>query len=225
MLSPPIRVCTLGVALLSATATEASSCIRGASNISGFCARTNLIYEILILRELAQLEVANYNFSVACFELITEFLDCVLVDECASCLALCVNGVGNVIGVLASVVASSVDVAVDSAAAIFHRIAEVGDTLTSCVEAITQTVGDTTKLSVDVLSVEALEQVGASERALYGSIVGATISKQSTITEDCEPYQINKPLCYEIADSAISLYIAIKSRLYLLLKEKSCTSD
>jgi hypothetical protein len=40
-------------------------------------------------------------------------------------------------------------------------------------------------LSVDILSVEAFKQIGTSERALYSSIVGATISKQSTITEDC----------------------------------------
>jgi hypothetical protein len=95
-----------------------------------------------------------------------------------------------------------------------------------CIEAVTQTVGNAAKLGIDVLVVETFEKVRASDCTLYcGVACAVAITEQSTIAKDCEPYKINKPLCYEIADSAISLYITIKSRLYLLLKEKSCTSN
>ena len=62
--------------------------------------------------------------------------------------------------------------------AIFH-------TRVDSVEAISKAVGDATELTVNILIVEAFEKIGTSECALYSNIVGATISKQSTITKDC----------------------------------------
>lgn len=53
------------------------------------------------------------------------------------------------------------------------------------IEAIAEAIGDTTQLSVDILSVETFKQVRTSQCALYGSIAGAAISKQSTISENC----------------------------------------
>ena len=214
---------------LRTAAAEACSCIGRASDVSGFSARSNLVYKVLVLSELAQLEVTSENIAVASFESVAKFLNGVSIDKSTGCFAFSVDSTSNIAEALAHVEANGVNVAVGSAAAILDvclsTIETILETVVDSVEAITETIGDAAELSVDILIVETFEEVGTSDCALYGSIAGAAISKQSSITEDCKPYQINKPLCYEIADSAISLYITIKSRLYLLLKEKSCTSD
>lgn len=169
-----------GRLVLYASAAERCCGIRGTSDVSGLSTRSNLVYKVLVLCQLAQLEVASHYFTVACFELVTEFLDGVLVDECASCFAFCVDSVGNVVGILSSVVAGSVDVAVDTAAAVLHSEAEFRNALTSCVEAVTESIGDTAKLSIDVLGVKAFEEVGTSECALYCGIATETISSEET---------------------------------------------
>lgn len=198
MLTPPIRVCTLGVAPLSATATatEAGGCIGRAGDVSRLCARFNLVYEVLILRELAQLEVTSHYFAVTSFKSVAKFLDCVCVDECTSCFTFSMDSVSDFTSVFVVFITNSVNVAICLAAALLCSEAIFCNTALGCieaifqarvdsVEAITETFGDATELAVNILIVEAFEKIGTSERALYSSIVGATISKQSTITKDC----------------------------------------
>ena len=177
---------------LYAGTAEGSSGIGRASDVSGFSARTNLVNEILVLRQLAQLEVASHYLTIACFKLITEFLNGVLIDECASCFTLSMDGVGDVVGILSSVIASGVNVAVDTAAAILHSKAELGDALASCIEAITNTIGDTTKLSIYVLIVESFEEIRTSDCTLYCSVV-ATAEEAVASTKYSKPYKINEP--------------------------------
>jgi hypothetical protein len=112
-------------------------------------------------------------------------LNGVLVNKCASGFTFCVNSIGDSTGVLGIFETDCVNIAVGGAAAIFHCVAEVRNTLTGCVEAIAEAIGDTTQLSVDILSVETFKQVRTSQCALYGCIAGAAISKQSTISENC----------------------------------------
>jgi hypothetical protein len=184
------------VAPLSATATEASSCIGRASDVSGLSARSNLVYEVLVLSELAQLEVASKNVAVFVSEFVAKSLHGVCVDESTSCFTFSVNRVGDFASVLATFIANRINVAVGLAAALLSGETIFCDTFTGhveaifhaivdSIEAITETVGDATELSVYILVVETFKKVGAGDCALYSSIVGATISKQSAITEDC----------------------------------------
>ena len=111
---------------------------------------------------LAQLEVAYHDVAVACFKSVAKFLNGVLVDESTSCLTLCVDSTGHVAEALAHVEAEAIDVAVCSADGSFYTIETILQAAIDGVEAIAQAVGNTTELSIDVLSVEALEQVGTS---------------------------------------------------------------
>jgi hypothetical protein len=141
-----------------------------------------------------------------------------------------VDSTSNIAETFAHIKANCINVAVGLAAAILNvslcAIETIFEAVVDSIEAITESIGNTTELSVYILVVETFEKVGAGESTLYCGIA-STISttEETTAAENRKPYKVDKPLCYEIADSAISLYITIKSRLYLLLKEKSCTSD
>lgn len=100
----------------------------------------------------------------------------------------------DVASVLGALVADGVDVAIDTAAAILHCVAKFADALAGCVEAITDTIGDATQLSVYVLIVESLEEVGTSEGALNCGIASTTITTKNTAAaENCEPNEVNEP--------------------------------
>ena len=98
-----------------ASATAKSSGIGAASDVCGFCTRTQLIYQISILAQLRQLEVTSQDVTVASLKLVTQILHSVGVDQCASCFAFCVNGIGDCAGVLCAFVANSVNVAIGCA--------------------------------------------------------------------------------------------------------------
>ena len=185
------------MAQLSATATEARGCIRGASDVSGFCARTNLIYEILVLRELAQLEVTNHYFTVASFEFVTQLLDGVLGDKSTSCFAFGVNGTSNIAEALAHVIANAIDVAVGCAAAIFNcslnAIETIFQAAVDSIEAVTNAVCDATELSVYILVVETFEEVRASKCTLNSRVSYAVASEDTAAAQYRKPYKINKP--------------------------------
>jgi hypothetical protein len=181
---------------LSTTSAEASSCIGRASDVSGLSTRLNLVYKVLVLSELAQLEVASKDVAVFISEFVAKSLHGICIDESTSCFTFSVNRVGDFASVLATFVANRINVAVGLAAALLSgetifcdaftgHVEAIFHTGVDSVEAIAQAIGDTTQLSVDILGVKTLEKIGTSERALYGSIVGATISKQSSVTENC----------------------------------------
>jgi hypothetical protein len=154
---------------------------------------------------LAQLEVTGHYFTVTCFEFVAEFLDGISVDKSTCGFTFCVDGVGDFTCVFAIFIANRVNVAVGCAAAILYGVAEVGDAFASHVEAIFHTgvdsvetiaesVGDTTELSVDILCVETFEKVGAGESTLdRGIAIAVAVTKDTAITKNCEPYEIDKP--------------------------------
>ena len=82
---------------------------------------TNLIYKILVLRELTQLEVTNHYFTVASFEFVTQLLDGVLVDKCASGFTFCVNSIGDSTGVLGVFETNCVNIAVGGAKMLSYK--------------------------------------------------------------------------------------------------------
>jgi hypothetical protein len=117
------------------------------------------------------------------------------------------GAIGDVVSVLTSIIASSINVAVNSAAAILHCKAEFRDALASCIEAITNTIGDTTKLSIYFLGVEAFEEVGTSECALYSGVATKTISEETAATKNGKPYKINKRIVPHFAvHTAVAVY-------------------
>ena len=148
------------------------------------------------MSKLAQLEVTSENIAIFVSEFVAKSLHSVCVDESTSCFTLGMNCVGDFASVLATFVTNRINIAVGFAATLLSGETIFCDAFASHVEAIfqaivdgietiTETIGDATELSVYILIVETFKEVGASDCALYGSIVGATISKQSTITEDC----------------------------------------
>jgi hypothetical protein len=148
-----------------------------------------------------------------------------------------VDCVGDSTSVLCILEANCVNVAIRLAAAILcgktifcdafsSHIESVFQTRVNSIKSVTQAIGDATQLSVYILVVKSLKEVGASDCSLdCGIAVAVAITEQTAATKDCEPYEVDKLLCCGITDSVIPLYVAIKNRLYLLLKEKSCTSD
>lgn len=143
---------------------------------------------------MAQLEVTSHYFTVACFEFVAEFLDGISVDKSTCGFTFCVDGVGDFTCVFAIFIANRVNVAVGCAAAILYGVAEVGNALTCCVETIAESVGDATELSVDILCVETFEEVGAGESTLdCGIAIAVAVTKDTAITKNCEPYEIDKP--------------------------------
>jgi hypothetical protein len=148
------------------------------------------------LSKLAQLEVTSENIAILVGEFVTKSLHGVCVDKRTGCFTFSVNCVGDFASVFATFVANRINVAVGLAATLLSGKTVFCDALAGHVEtifhatidgieAITEAVGDATELSVYILVVETFKKVGASNCALYGSIVSATISKQSAITEDC----------------------------------------
>ena len=132
-----------------------------------------LVFDVEVLCQLAQLEVANKDVAIASLESVAKFLDSVSIDECASCFAFSVDSIGDSAGVLCAFKANSVNVAIGFAAAILCRktifsqgalnaIEAILHARVNSIEAITDAIGNTTKLSIYILIVKALEQVGAS---------------------------------------------------------------
>ena len=143
---------------------------------------------------LAQLEVSGQQLSVAVLELVAESLNSVCVDECASSFALGMDCGGDVASILRALKADSVDVAIDAAAAILHCVTKVTNALTGCIEAVTDAIGDAAQLSVDVLVVEAFEEIGTSEGALDSGVASTIVTtKNTTAAENCEPNEVNEP--------------------------------
>ena len=178
--------------------------IRGAGDVSGLGARTNLVDEILILCKLAQLEVTYHNFSVACFKFVTKLLNGVLIDEGAGCFAFSVNCVGYIAKAATHIKTYRVNVAVSLAATIFHVVAKFGDTGLCAVETIFQatvkgvktiaeTIGDTAQLTIYVLAIEAFKEIGAGDGTLDCGVAYAAIPKNASATKYSKPYQVNKP--------------------------------
>jgi hypothetical protein len=164
------------VAPLSATATEASGCIGRASNVSGLSARSNLVYEVLVLCELTQLEVTSENIAVLVSEFVAKSLHGVCIDKGTGCFTFSMNCIGDFTSVFATFVANRINVAVSFAATLLSRETIFCDAFTGhieaifhatidCIEAISKTIGDATELPVYILVVKALEQVGESERS------------------------------------------------------------
>lgn len=122
------------------------------------------------------------------------------------------------------VIADGVNVTIGATEAIFDTIEAISEAIIDCIEAVAQAVSKSTKLTIYVLIIESLKEVGASDCSLDCGIVVA-ISEQAATAKNCEPYEVDKLLCCEMTDSVIPLYVTTKNRLYLLLKEKSCTSD
>ena len=157
----------------STAATERRSGIGRAGDVSGFSAGLNLVYEVLVLSKLAQLEVANKNVTVASFESVAKFLDGVSVDECASCFALCVDSASYIAEAFAHVIAYTVDVAVGLAAALLcsetvlcnsfaSHVETIFHAAIDSIETITNAIGDAAKLTIYILIIKAFKQVGAS---------------------------------------------------------------
>ena len=180
-----MRVCTQGVSL-HARATEGCCGIGRASNVCRASARTNLVDEISVLCLLTQLEVSSEQLSVFVSDLVTEFLHSCCIDKCASCFAFCVDSRGDVIAHTVNVAVCAADSILDSIEAIFH-------TRVNSIEAVRETIGDATQLSVYILVVEAFEEVRTSECALYCGVATAIASEQSTTAENCEPYKVDEP--------------------------------
>ena len=72
------------------------------------------------------------------------------------------DSTSDVAEALAHVKANSINVAVGSADCVLDAVEAILHARIDCVEAIAQTVGDTTELGVYFLCVEALKKVGAS---------------------------------------------------------------
>lgn len=138
-------------AQLYARTTEGVGCIGRASNIRRFCARSNLAKEIAILELLAQLEVSGEKFSVALFESVAKCLNCVSIDECASCFTFSVNCRSN-----------SINVAIGCTDSIFDTIEAIFHSIVNSIEAVAYAISNSTKLSIVVLCVKTFVKVSTS---------------------------------------------------------------
>ena len=99
----------------------------------------------------------------------------------------------DVASILGALVADGVDIAIDTAAAILHCVAKLADALAGCVEAITETIGDAAQLSVYVLIVESLEEVGTSEGTLDSGVASTITTENTAAAKNCEPNEVNEP--------------------------------
>lgn len=178
--------------------------IRGAGDVCGSSARTNLVDEVSVLCLLAQLEVSSKQLTIARLKFVTKLLNGVLIDEGAGCFAFSVDCVGYIAKAAAHIKTHGVNVAVSLAATIFHVVAKFGDTSLCAVETIFQatikgvktiaeTIGDTAQLTIYVLAIEAFKKIGAGDGTLDCGVVRAAISKNASATKYSKPYQVNKP--------------------------------
>ena len=100
----------------------------------------------------------------------------------------------DVAGILCSLVAYSVNVAVGFAAATLESIEAIFEGIVYSVETVADTISDATELAVYVLIVEALKQVRASECTLYCRVASGITSKNSAASKYCKPYKVNEPI-------------------------------
>ena len=108
------------------------------------------------------------------------------------------DSTGNVAEALAHVKANCVNVAVSGAAAILNvslcTIETIFEAAVDSIEAITESVGNTTELSVYILVVETFEEVRASNCSLYCGVTSTvSTTEESAAAENRKPYEVDEP--------------------------------
>ena len=116
-------MCTHGpIRLYGAATAIAGSCIRGAGKVSGAGAGSQFIDKGLSLRDVAQLQLCSHQLTIALFQLVTQSLHSVGINECAGCFAFGVNSTGDFACVLSSIKANGIDIAVRLAILLSQRL-------------------------------------------------------------------------------------------------------